>query len=80
MKITRMWEIILVLLLIAVVSGFGASTDGFIDIYNLSDSTFNYSEKALIALPMAISGVMLLRSGIETRGHGLEEIQDALRR
>ena len=32
----------------------------------------------LIAVPMAISGVMLLRSGIETRGHRLEEIQDAL--
>jgi MFS transporter, putative metabolite:H+ symporter len=32
----------------------------------------------LIAVPMAFSGVMLLRSGIETRGHRLEEIQDAL--
>ncbi len=32
----------------------------------------------LIALPMAVSAVMLLRSGIETRGHGLEAIQHAL--
>jgi len=32
----------------------------------------------LIAVPMAVSGVMLLRSGIETRGHRLEDIQDAL--
>lgn len=32
----------------------------------------------LIAVPMAISGVLLLRSGIETRGHRLEDIQDAL--
>jgi putative MFS transporter len=32
----------------------------------------------LIAIPMAISGVMLLRSGIETRGFRLEEIQHAL--
>jgi putative MFS transporter len=32
----------------------------------------------LIAVPMALSGVMLLRSGIETRGHGLEDIQEAL--
>jgi putative MFS transporter len=32
----------------------------------------------LIAVPMAISGVMLLRSGIETRGHRLEDIQDTL--
>jgi putative MFS transporter len=34
----------------------------------------------LIAVPMALSGVMLLRSGIETRGHGLEDIQEALSR
>jgi len=32
----------------------------------------------LIAIPMGISGVMLWRSGIETRGQGLEDIQDAL--
>jgi putative MFS transporter len=32
----------------------------------------------LIAVPMAISGVLLWRSGIETRGQGLEDIQDAL--
>lgn len=32
----------------------------------------------LIALPMAVSGWMLMRSGIETRGHGLEAIQDVL--
>ncbi len=39
----------------------------------------NFSLSALlIAIPMAISGAMLWRSGIETRGQGLEEIQDAL--
>ena len=32
----------------------------------------------LIAVPMAISAAMLLRSGIETRGHRLEDIQHAL--
>jgi putative MFS transporter len=32
----------------------------------------------LIAVPMAVSGFMLLRSGIETRGHRLEDIQHAL--
>lgn len=32
----------------------------------------------LLAVPMAISGVMLLRSGIETRGHRLEDIQASL--
>src|SRR4249919_1613351 len=39
----------------------------------------NFALSALvIAVPMAISGVMLWRSGIETRGQGLEDIQDAL--
>ncbi len=33
----------------------------------------------LIAIPMAISGVMLMRSGVETRGRRLEDIQLALR-
>lgn len=33
---------------------------------------------ALIAVPMAVSAVMLLRSGVETRGRGLEEIQRTL--
>lgn len=54
MKATRTWEIILVLLLLVVIGGFSATTEGFLDFYNLSDSTFNYSEKALIALPMAL--------------------------
>ena len=54
MKATRTWEIILVLLLFVVIGGFGSTTEGFLDFYNLSDSTFNYSEKALIALPMAL--------------------------
>lgn len=54
MKATRTWEIILVFLLLIVVAGFAATTEGFLDFYNLSDSTFNYSEKALIALVMAL--------------------------
>jgi MFS transporter, putative metabolite:H+ symporter len=32
----------------------------------------------LLALPMAVAAVLLLGSGVETRGFGLEEIQDAL--
>jgi putative MFS transporter len=32
----------------------------------------------LLALPMALAGWMLARSGIETRGHGLEAIQQTL--
>ena len=54
MKATRTWELILVFLLLIVVAGFSATTEGFLDFYNLSDSTFNYSEKALIALGMAL--------------------------
>ena len=54
MKATRTWELILVFLLLIVVAGFSATTEGFLDFYNLSDSTFNFSEKALIALPMAL--------------------------
>ena len=42
-------RVILVLLLLVVIGGFSATTEGFLDFYNLSDSTFNYSEKALIA-------------------------------
>ena len=34
---------------------------------------------ALVALPMAVSGVLLLRNGVETRGRALEDIQRALR-
>jgi len=34
----------------------------------------------LIAVPMALAGWMLARRGIETRGHGLEAIQDVLAR
>ena len=33
---------------------------------------------ALIAVPMTAAGVLLLRTGVETRGMGLEEIQTAL--
>jgi MFS transporter, putative metabolite:H+ symporter len=31
----------------------------------------------LIAAPMAVAALLLMRSGIETRGRGLEDIQDA---
>jgi putative MFS transporter len=32
----------------------------------------------VIAVPMAISGIMVARAGIETRGHALEAIQRAM--
>lgn len=52
--------------------GAGLGVLGFFSHFTLS--------ALLIALPMAVSAVMLWRSGIETRGHRLEEIQAALSR
>lgn len=48
------WEVILVGLLIAVVVINTIISPYFLDVYNLSDATFNFSEKALLALAMAL--------------------------
>ncbi|HQX85407.1 MAG TPA: ABC transporter permease, partial [Aestuariivirga sp.] len=48
------WESILVVLLIAVIVGNTAISPYFLDIYNLSDATYNFSEKAIVALAMAL--------------------------
>lgn len=48
------WESILVGLLIAVIIGNTAISPYFLDIYNLSDATYNFSEKAIVALAMAL--------------------------
>ena len=48
------WETILVGLLIAVIIGNTAISPYFLDIYNLSDATYNFSEKAIVALAMAL--------------------------
>lgn len=50
----RRWETLLVALLVLVVAVGGATDKNFLDPYNLADSTFNFSEKALIALPIAL--------------------------
>lgn len=50
----RQWEFLLGLLLIAVFCINCLLLPHFFDVYNLADSTFNFSEKALIALPMAL--------------------------
>jgi rhamnose transport system permease protein len=47
------WETILVLLLIGVVLFNASISPYFLDFYNLSDATFNFSEKAILALAMA---------------------------
>ncbi len=52
--ILRQWETLLGLLLLAVFSINCLLLPQFFDFYNLADSTFNFSEKALMALPMAL--------------------------
>jgi len=48
------WESLLALLLVTVFVAGGATLPYFLDPYNLLDGTANFSEKALIALPMAL--------------------------
>jgi len=48
------WESILIVLLVAVFIGNSLATPWFLDVYNLADATYNFSEKAIIALPMAL--------------------------
>ncbi len=48
------WETILVVLLVIVIVGNTAISPYFLDIYNLSDATYNFSEKAIVALAMAL--------------------------
>jgi putative MFS transporter len=50
--------------------GAGLGVLGFFDHFALS--------ALVIALPMAVSGLMLWRSGIETRGRSLEDIEAAM--
>lgn len=48
------WETLLALLFVAAFLANGILVPHFLDPYNLADGTFNFSEKALIALPMAL--------------------------
>jgi rhamnose transport system permease protein len=52
--VLRRWETLLLALLVLLVTVGASSLKGFLDPDNLADSTFNFSEKALIALPMAL--------------------------
>ena len=47
------WEVILVILLVVTVVVNTLVSPYFLDVYNLADATFNFSEKAIIALGMA---------------------------
>lgn len=48
------WETILILLLGAVIIFNTVISPYFLDLYNLADATYNFSEKAIMALPMAL--------------------------
>jgi rhamnose transport system permease protein len=48
------WEVILVLLLVATIVINTMVSPYFLDVFNLADATFNFSEKAIIALGMAL--------------------------
>ncbi len=48
------WESILVILLVLVFVINARATPWFLDVYNLADATYNFSEKAIIALGMAL--------------------------
>lgn len=54
MKALDTWERILLALIVLVYLGFGLGIEGFFTPYALADSTYNFSEKALIALAMAL--------------------------
>lgn len=53
-SLLRRWEAILLVFLGIVFVINSNATPYFLNIYNLADSTFNFSEKAIIALPMAL--------------------------
>jgi rhamnose transport system permease protein len=48
------WEVILVILLAATIVVNTLVSPYFLDVFNLADATFNFSEKAIIALAMAL--------------------------
>jgi rhamnose transport system permease protein len=54
MKALDTWERVLIALIVAVYFCFGIGIEGFFSPYALADSTYNFSEKALIALAMAL--------------------------
>ncbi len=56
--IFQTWEVILLALLVLVFIINSNASPYFLNVYNLADATFNFSEKAIIALPMALVIIM----------------------
>ncbi len=54
MKVFDTWERVLLVLIVLVYAGFGLGIDNYLSPLSLADSTYNFSEKGLIALAMAL--------------------------
>lgn len=54
MKAWTTWERVLLVLLLVLLGVFGLMQDGFMSVETLADSTFNFSEKGLLALALAL--------------------------
>jgi len=52
--VLRSWEMLLVIVAVLVFTFNSFASPHFLDVWTLSDMTFNFTEKALIALPMAL--------------------------
>ena len=53
-RMTRSWESLLIVVVIAIFIINSFASPYFLDAWNLSDATFNFTEKALIAFAMAL--------------------------
>lgn len=53
-ELFKRWEVLLLGIFVMIFVFNSLHSDHFLDPYNLADSTFNFSEKALLALPMAL--------------------------
>ncbi|WP_295953353.1 ABC transporter permease [Rhodoferax sp.] len=54
MKAWNTWERVLLALLVLLLAGFGWAQPGFMSVDALADSTFNFSEKGILALALAL--------------------------
>ena len=54
MKAWNTWERVLLALLVLLLVGFGWAQPGFMSVDALADSTFNFSEKGILALALAL--------------------------
>lgn len=53
-RLLRSWEALLLAVAVAIFAANSFASPYFLDPWNLSDATFNFTEKAMIALPMAL--------------------------